>query len=500
MAGWALDDQEVVKVQIYREPVGSEPAGTLILVGNAVLVEGARPDVALAHPTLPLNTRAGWGYLLSTNLLPNQGNGSYTLHILAEDREGQGTWLGSRTFTADNKHAALPFGAIDSPEQVKTIGMNGNLYFTGWALTPLPKSIPVDGSTMTLFIDGAPRSTLAYDRYRADIADQFPGLANSLGAGAVWAVLPATVGLGLHTVGLSITDAQGVTAASGSRFFMLDTIETSSGVGARPGAPADGSWEHPVDLLASNSDSAARPLQPKAIGTPAEPGPGVLVRRGWLDTALTRVPPDAQGVHPVLGEELDRLEVRFGSGEGSYDGYLLVDGTRQPLPIGSTLDPATGVFTWQPGVGFIGTYDLVFQLSSGATEEQIRVRVVLIPKGGDQTLRMWIDAPAQATVAQPFAVSGWAVDRAASLGAGVAVVQVWAYPTPDSGTSPIFVGSASYGQSRADVGAAFGPQFANAGYTLSVAGLPAGVYDLVVQAHSMVTGALDALVVRVTVN
>ena len=33
---------------------------------------------------------------------------------------------------------------------------------------------------------------------------------------------------------------------------------------------------------------------------------------------------------------------------GSYDGYLRVGDALAPLPVGSQLDPATGVFTWQP--------------------------------------------------------------------------------------------------------------------------------------------------------
>ena len=43
VTGWALDAVEVVKVDIWREPVGSEPAGALIFIGDAVFVEGARP-------------------------------------------------------------------------------------------------------------------------------------------------------------------------------------------------------------------------------------------------------------------------------------------------------------------------------------------------------------------------------------------------------------------------------------------------------------------------
>src|SRR5262249_45253901 len=82
--GWALDDVEVTRVRILRDPVAPEPAGQLIFIGNATFVDGARPDVAQTFPGAPRNTRGGWGYLLLTNFLPNTGNGTYTLYAFAD--------------------------------------------------------------------------------------------------------------------------------------------------------------------------------------------------------------------------------------------------------------------------------------------------------------------------------------------------------------------------------------------------------------------------------
>ncbi|MCX6559368.1 MAG: hypothetical protein NTZ26_02530, partial [Candidatus Aminicenantes bacterium] len=45
VTGWALDDIEVTGVKIYRDPVGAEPAGSCIYIGDAVFVEGSRSDV-----------------------------------------------------------------------------------------------------------------------------------------------------------------------------------------------------------------------------------------------------------------------------------------------------------------------------------------------------------------------------------------------------------------------------------------------------------------------
>ena len=50
VGGWALDDLEVARVLIYRNAVAGEPA-SLVFLGTAVFVPGARPDVERAYPT-----------------------------------------------------------------------------------------------------------------------------------------------------------------------------------------------------------------------------------------------------------------------------------------------------------------------------------------------------------------------------------------------------------------------------------------------------------------
>jgi hypothetical protein len=49
-------------------------------------------------------------------------------------------------------------------------------------------------------------------------------------------------------------------------------------------------------------------------------------------------------------KELQRLEIHFS------DSTLNLS----PLPVGSFFDAGRGIFYWQPGVGFIGDYLLVF--------------------------------------------------------------------------------------------------------------------------------------------
>jgi hypothetical protein len=59
-------------------------------------------------------------------------------------------------------------------------------------------------------------------------------------------------------------------------------------------------------------------------------------------------------------EELERVRLDLGAARG----YLLLNGERRPLPIGSTL--VNGIFYWQTGPGFLGLFELNFARSSGS--------------------------------------------------------------------------------------------------------------------------------------
>ena len=123
--GWALDDIEVSRVMICRAAFGAEVApidpncagAAQIFVGFAVFIDGARPDVQAAYPMMPVNTKAGWGFMVLTNMLPSQGNGTYLFFMYAQDRDGHTRLLGTRTMTCANASATKPFGAIDTPTQ-----------------------------------------------------------------------------------------------------------------------------------------------------------------------------------------------------------------------------------------------------------------------------------------------------------------------------------------------------------------------------------------------
>ncbi|UCH97495.1 MAG: hypothetical protein JSV88_11755, partial [Candidatus Aminicenantes bacterium] len=144
VTGWALDDIGVDSVKIYRRENGS-----LVYIGDAVFVEGARPDVEQAYPDYPMNYKAGWGYMMLTNFLPNRGSGTFTIYAIAADREGNQVTLGAKTITCDNANAVKPFGAIDTPTQGGTVSGSSFVNW-GWVLTPQPNSIPTNGSTINV--------------------------------------------------------------------------------------------------------------------------------------------------------------------------------------------------------------------------------------------------------------------------------------------------------------------------------------------------------------
>jgi hypothetical protein len=97
-----------------------------------------------------------------------------------------------------------------------------------------------------------------------------------------------------------------------------------------------------------------------------------------------------------------------------------------------------------------------------------------------------IDTPgALQSVGQPFVLAGWAIDLAHPTESGVSMLHFYAYPA--DGSPPIYVGAATTGGSRPDVGAQYGSRFSPSGWGLMVSGLPVGGYTIVAYPWSTVT-------------
>lgn len=347
VTGWALDDFGVKDVKIY---VARE--NELFYIGVADFVEGARPDVEEAFPGYPNNHKAGWGYMMLTNALP-LGDGLYKIYAFTTDIEGNQVTLGPKTIICDNANAVKPFGAIDTPPQ-GGIASGSDYRNNGWVLTPPPNLIPIDGSTINVYVDGVNLGNPTYNIYREDVANLFPGYANSSGAHAYFSIDTTAYSDDVHIIYWTATDNAGNPDGIGSRYFSIKNSQ-----------------------VASQSRFGASPIKPGWLPNPSvlpvDDSEPVTIRKGHNQNGEPGVVyPDTEGLITIEIKELERLEMRFvtetaGGLAPLYSaprmgciGYQMVGNRLVRLPIGSTLDSEMGVFYWQPGAGFIGEYRFVF--------------------------------------------------------------------------------------------------------------------------------------------
>lgn len=391
VTGWALDDLGVSQVTLWRDPLPGEPASSVngkVFIGNAVPVDGARPDVEAAYAR-PFNYQAGWGYLLLTNMLPSQGNGTFRLHAYATDVEGNTVLLGSRTITCDNANATRPFGSIDTPDQGGTVSGTNYVNF-GWALTPQPNSIPTNGSTITVFIDGVPIGHPVYNNARSDIATLFPGRANTNGAIGYLQFDTTRLANGVHTIAWGVADSAGNAEGIGSRYFTVlngsSSTTLSSATVTASGATT--ATEMPTrESAPAAGESVGQPIS--ALDTVPVVEQTTYVQKGFSGSApMDLVDVEVEGAPArVKTEELGLVRITVGpeaSGDRSgYEGYMIKGGQLGALPAGSFLDRRSGEFFWQPGPGFVGTYDFVFVRTGDGAKTRSSLSVDIAPRKHD---------------------------------------------------------------------------------------------------------------------
>lgn len=329
VTGWVLDDIGVESVKIYN---GSD------YVGDAIFVEGARSDIEQAYPDYPQNYRAGWGYMMLTNFLPNGGNGTFIIHAIAADVEGHQVTLGTKTIIVDNANAVKPFGAIDTPTQGGTA--NGSSFRNhGWVLTPMPNSIPTDGSTIHVYVDGMNLGHPNYNIYRSDIAALFPGYANKDGAGGYFDIDTTAYTNGVHTIYWTAQDNAGNIDGIGSRFFLIQNTGVS-----RPKSANNRMIRLDLPQISELPVDASNPIRVKqGYGKPIEP---------------RVITPNDKGIARINIKELEKIEIQLADMESEVTGYIIVGENLRPLPIGSGIK--NGKFHWVPVAGFLGEYRLVF--------------------------------------------------------------------------------------------------------------------------------------------
>jgi len=365
VTGWALDDIEVTRVQIKRDPHPDDnPAAIgpdgLVFVGNAYLVKGARPDVEAAFPDYPLSNRAGWGCMVLTNFFPDQGNGLFTLHAFAYDGSGHKAKLGQKDIYCDNANRTRPFGTIDTPVRGGVISGDNYVNF-GWALTAQPKYIPEDGSTIWVWVDGVPLGHPDYGNYREDIATKFPGYANSDSAVGHFHIDTTQYTNGVHNISWSVKDSAGEGAGIGARRYEIENLG---------GAVAG------MEAVSSIEDLSGR-LEIDIEGYE-------LGMKSWLlreEREFELKKPQRSGdVVEIELEEADRLELHL-SGHGGNRFIGWGGNPKEALPECSTLDKENGVFYWMPEPGFLGKHTLHFAITDGEFRSSpIKIIVNIVPK------------------------------------------------------------------------------------------------------------------------
>lgn len=525
ITGWALDDGGVSTVRIYRNCLAFDEATScqvigghnVVLLGDAVFVPGARPDVAAAIQGYPGSHRAGWGFLVLTNMLPHQpqqaaygGQGTIQLYAFAADAEGHLTLLGRTqtdqtptTITLDNDNITTPFGTIDTPSQGGTTsGVFANF---GWALTPDTNTtadgsdilMPLTGATMRVFVDGTPVGTVTYNLCRGSVGSSVPAgvfcdddVANAFGNATPQPALTTrfsnptrfrnldsgrgAIGLfqldttsmqnGMHTIAWGVTDSAGRASGLGSRTFVV--------ANSTPDVPVVAS--SPAVSTVDGSVKGQHGFDPRA--------------------AFIDIVPGADGERRVLVGVPDRLALRFGG--AISDAYLEVNGARAALPVGAFLDVDTSTLSWTPAAGFLGDYRLVVVMDGQPTAVTVTVDPNLGLDDG-RAVRMHVDhAIAQAS--SRLLIEGWAFDPKAFTGSGIGAVHVWATRLDVAAAEPVFIGEAQ-AVARPDMAAAFGPTRMNAGFRLHTS-LRSGLYSVTAYVWSARTGRWeDARTVTVRV-
>ncbi len=370
VTGWVLDDIDITSVKIYRAHIPGHEASGLVYIGDAVMVDGARPDVEQLYPTYPKDYQAGWGYMLLTNYLPFQGNGTFTIYAKATDKEGNEVTLGSKTITCDNANAVKSFGAIDTPVQGGTA--SGSRFVNwGWVLTPQPNTIPTDGSTINVWVDGVLLGRPVYNQYREDIATLFPNYNNSNGAVGYFHLDTTAFLNGVHTIAWSAKDNADNQDGIGSRHFTIVNVGIDGIAGMNSNDNRLGRSHYFSVSLVRQAALSAEP---------------VFVKKGCDRNAGVEVLyPGGKGIITIQSREDQRIEIHLRSSllsdAGVVSGYMIKGNRFQPLPIGSVMDTINGIFYWQPCAGFFGRYRFVFveKAADGQVTKKL-VNVVIHPK------------------------------------------------------------------------------------------------------------------------
>ena len=187
----------------------------------------------------------------------------------------------------------------------------------------------------------------------------------------------------MHTIAWGVTDAAGHSEGIGSRFFtVLNGAVVIGDDDARPRAGLERNGSRDAPRGGGGIRNGQPVVSVNAIAASDVPSYAQL---GFsMNAPLEILETNEAGSPKLTIEEVGVVRATVGApvdDEGSYEGYFIKGGRLESLPAGAFLDAKTGEFFWQPGVGFVGTYEFVFIRKANGTRERIPLSVVIEPRG-----------------------------------------------------------------------------------------------------------------------
>jgi hypothetical protein len=164
---------------------------------------------------------------------------------------------------------------------------------------------------------------------------------------------------GQYTIAWIVADSQGAAAGIGSRYFSVANSADAQG--------------QAVAGVQAGCRTAALDEMP-AASSPAIAGrsSGEVRRLRLRDDGSHRI-----ALAPLQLLELTLEDVGDGDCRSTWAGYLVEDDALGKLPVGASID-RSGVFYWQPGPGFQGTFDFIFvRTACDGSKQRLRVRVAI---------------------------------------------------------------------------------------------------------------------------
>ena len=543
--GFLVVWHESLAVAVVKSRMVSYPRGGPIGVESVLSAEGSfweqYPAAAYStgsHEFLVTWTRFGWGIravrvdnnaapmapVFSVTLIPGQSEGNPSVAYGAASNQFLVVWKGyndpTLTGYVDGRLVQAGTGALVGAGATR-IAAGGGTYITDVTYNPAANQFLV-----AWYRDaGGSAKTMLGRVVNADLS--LPGNINALSS--LWKAY----------------DALSVAYNTLSNTFFMVSHDNRSVTAVEDGGVEIASSGVPVDNGFLVTAGAGKPnYYPRLAAGTDDPNWLVGTSYGFEQTVIqlvagttngapttpTAPPPPGPGTPPPpVSAPAMNIDVPANNSTVSTTGFAVAGWALDRGAVGSTGIDAIHVYAWPVGGGspvFLGAADygsaqrpdvaayygslfmgsgfnlLATSLPEGIYDIAVYARSTLTGtfdgrltrvtvKAPPSLPRMWVDLPIQNQIqSQSIVVAGWALDLSAVSNPGVDTIHIYAYSTT-APTTPIFVGVATMGMARPDVGAAFGSsRFNTAGFRLD-AHLDPGNYTLVVFAHSTVTGTFN---------